>query len=123
MFDATKYKNEYNKEKYYNAKIKIPKEKKEVLDALAKSTGKSINRLFVEAVEKVHSVDLGAVNCRKCFAEKISILKELGVSRSMLSEFATWFDTEYAVHGNTEELMRKIEQKSSKLIHRDIHRE
>ena len=64
MFDATKYKTQYNKEKYYNAKIKIPKEKKEVLDALVETTGKSINRLFVEAVEKQHNVDLTIVEER-----------------------------------------------------------
>lgn len=62
MFDVSKYKNQYDKENYYSAKIKIPKEKKAVIDALVETTGKSINRIFIEAVEKQHNVDLTLID-------------------------------------------------------------
>lgn len=58
MFDSNKYKNEYNKSNYHSIKLRLPKEKKAVIDALVETTGKSINRLFIEAVEKQHHVDL-----------------------------------------------------------------
>lgn len=58
MFDANQYKNQYNKDNYYSVKLRIPKEKKELIEALAKSTDKSINRLFIEAVEKQYHIDL-----------------------------------------------------------------
>ena len=60
-FDSNAYKNKFNKEKYANYKIRIPKEKKSVIDDLIISTGKSVNRIFIEAVEKVHYVDLTIV--------------------------------------------------------------
>lgn len=60
-FDANQYKKEFNKVKYAEFKIRIPKEKKEEIDHLVRVTGKSTNRLFVEAVEKVHNVDLTLV--------------------------------------------------------------
>ena len=60
-FDANQYKNQFNKETYANFKIRVPKSKKQVIDDLAQSTGKSINRLFIEAVEKMHHVDLTIV--------------------------------------------------------------
>lgn len=61
MFNPNQYKNQYNKETYYNVKLRIPKEKKSVVEALAETTGKSINRIFIEAVEKQHHVDLTLV--------------------------------------------------------------
>lgn len=46
------------KDNYYTAKVQVPKEKKEVLQELSKATGKSINRLFIDAIEKQYNVDL-----------------------------------------------------------------
>lgn len=60
-FDANKYKRDFNKEKYAEIKIRIPKSKKSELDALVASTGKSANRIFIDAVEKIHNVDLTIV--------------------------------------------------------------
>ena len=60
-FDANQYKNQFNKDTYANFKIRVPKSKKQVIDNLAQSTGKSINRLFIEAVEKVYHIDLTIV--------------------------------------------------------------
>lgn len=60
-FDANQYKNQFNKDTYANFKIRVPKSKKQVIDELAQLTGKSINRLFVEAVEKMYHVDLTIV--------------------------------------------------------------
>lgn len=57
-FDATKYKSEFNKKAYYEVKVRLPKSKKEVMEELIETTGKSINRIFIEAVEKIHHVDL-----------------------------------------------------------------
>ena len=60
-FDSNKYKREFNKERYANYKIRIPKSKKSEIDHLMAITGKSANRIFVEAVEKLHHVDLTIV--------------------------------------------------------------
>ena len=60
-FDANKYRRDFEKEKYAVVKVRIPKQKKPVLDELAEATGKSINRIFIDAVEKVHGVDLTIV--------------------------------------------------------------
>ena len=60
-FDATKYKNDFAKERYASIKVNIPKAKKQVLKDLSETTGKSINRIFIEAVERVHNVDLTIV--------------------------------------------------------------
>lgn len=60
-FDATEYKKKFNRDKYAEFKIRIPKSKKDVLDGLVQTTGKSINRIFVDAVEKMHGVDLTIV--------------------------------------------------------------
>lgn len=64
MFDAQKYKNQYNKASYYEVKVRLPKEKREIMEALVTTTGKSINRLFIEAVEKTHNVDLTIVESK-----------------------------------------------------------
>ena len=60
-FDANKYKREFNKEKYTEFKIRIPKSKKVEIEHLMAITGKSANRLFVESVEKTYHVDLTIV--------------------------------------------------------------
>ena len=60
-FDANKYKREFEKEKYANFKVRIPKSKKAEVEHLTAITGKSANRLFIEAVEKLYHVDLTIV--------------------------------------------------------------
>ncbi|MCD8015913.1 MAG: hypothetical protein LUG99_22705 [Lachnospiraceae bacterium] len=50
-FDATKYKNDYQKEKYDRLIINVPKGQKPVIESFAKSKGyKSINAFVVEAI-------------------------------------------------------------------------
>ena len=61
MSDVQKYRNKFNRENYYEVKVRLPKEKKQVMEELAETTGKSINRIFIEAVEKQHNVDLNIV--------------------------------------------------------------
>lgn len=60
-FDSNKYKREFEKEKYATFKVRIPKPKKAEIEHLTTITGKSANRLFIEAVEKLHHVDLTIV--------------------------------------------------------------
>ena len=52
------YRSQYEKQNYYIPKIRVYKEKKEIIDAVALKTGKSINQLFIEAFEKQYNVDL-----------------------------------------------------------------
>lgn len=50
-FDATKYKNDFQKEKYDRIIVNVPKGQKEVIDAVAKSRGyKSLNAFVVDAI-------------------------------------------------------------------------
>ena len=58
------YKSTYEKENYYKPTIRIPKEKKEIIDAIALKTGKSISLLFVEAFEKQYHCDLTIVESK-----------------------------------------------------------
>ena len=64
MANNTKYKNEYNKNNYFQVAIRIPKEKKEVIEMLTETKHKSVNRLFIEAVEKQYGVDLTIVESK-----------------------------------------------------------
>ena len=61
-FDSNAYKRAYEKEKYAIYKVRIPKEKKAVIDDLVISTGKSANRIFVESVEKMYHIDLTIID-------------------------------------------------------------
>ena len=63
-FDIQTYKNNYDKENYYKPTIRIPKEKKAVVDAIALKKGKSVNTLFVEAFEKQYKCDLTIVESK-----------------------------------------------------------
>lgn len=58
------YKNNYEKENYYKPTIRIPKEKKAVVDAVALEKGKSVSLLFVEAFEKQYNCDLTIVKSK-----------------------------------------------------------
>ena len=56
--------NEYNKNNYFKVALRIPKEKREVLQMLSETEHKSINRLIIEAVEKHYNVDLTIVESK-----------------------------------------------------------
>lgn len=64
MVNYNEYKKQYDKAHYSEIKIRIPKDKKPIIDTLVETTHKSINRIFVEAVEKVHNVDLTIVESK-----------------------------------------------------------
>lgn len=50
-FDPTKYKNEYQKEKYDRIIVNVPKGRKQVIDDIAKQQGyKSLNSFIVDAI-------------------------------------------------------------------------
>jgi predicted HicB family RNase H-like nuclease len=50
--------NTYNAENYFKVALRIPKEKKEILQKLADDENTSINKLIVNAVEKFYGVNL-----------------------------------------------------------------
>ena len=45
-FNAQEYNNKYMRENYYKPAIRVHKEKKAVIEAVALKTGKTISRLF-----------------------------------------------------------------------------
>lgn len=50
-FDATKYKNDFQKEKYDRIIVNVPKGQKKIIDEKAKSQGyKSLNAFVVDAI-------------------------------------------------------------------------
>lgn len=51
--------NEYNKENYFKVALRIPKEKREMLQDLAKTENMSINKLIINAIEQHYGIDLG----------------------------------------------------------------
>lgn len=52
-FDPTKYKNEYQKEKYDRIIVNVPKGRKQVIDDIAKQQGyKSLNSFIVDAINE-----------------------------------------------------------------------
>lgn len=63
-FDVQAYKNKYDKESYYKPTVRVPKEKKEVIEEVSLKTGKSISLLFTEAFEKQYNVDLTIVESK-----------------------------------------------------------
>lgn len=60
-FNQQEYLNKYLRETYYKPTVRVPKEKKEVIEGVALKTGKSVNQLFIEAFEKQYNVDLTIV--------------------------------------------------------------
>lgn len=53
MFNATKYKNNYQKEKYDRIIVNVPKGQKNVIDEQAKKRGyKSLNSFVVDAINE-----------------------------------------------------------------------
>ena len=61
---SSDYKKQYERENYALLKIRIPKSKKAVVDALVETQHKSINRIFIDAVEKTYNVDLTLVESK-----------------------------------------------------------
>ncbi len=52
-FDATKYKNEFQKEKYDRIIVNVPKGEKKIIDERAKKQGyKSLNSFVVDAINE-----------------------------------------------------------------------
>ena len=52
-FDATKYKNDFQKEKYDRIIVNVPKGQKQIIDDIAKSKGyKSLNSFVVDAINE-----------------------------------------------------------------------
>ncbi len=52
-FDATKYKNDFQKEKYDRIIVNVPKGKKIIIDEQAKKQGyKSLNSFVVDAINE-----------------------------------------------------------------------
>lgn len=64
MSDMQKYRNDYNKNNYFKVALRIPKEKREVLQMLTETKHKSVNRLIIEAIEKQYNVDLTIVESK-----------------------------------------------------------
>lgn len=64
MANIQQYKNEFNKNNYFTVSLRIPKEKREVLQMLTETKHKSVNRLIIEAIEKQYNVDLTIVESK-----------------------------------------------------------
>ena len=53
VFDATKYKNDFQKEKYDRIIVNVPKGQKSIIDEHAKKKGyKSLNSFVVDAINE-----------------------------------------------------------------------
>ena len=50
--------NEYNKENYFKVALRIPKEHRDALQALAKEHDISVNKLIIKAIEKQYGISL-----------------------------------------------------------------
>ena len=52
------YQNQYNQENYFKIALRIPKEKREMLQELAKMEKVSMNKLIINAIEQFYGIDL-----------------------------------------------------------------
>ena len=50
--------NQYNSSNYYTITLRLPKDKKDVMEALAKVHDRSINNLIIRALEQTYGVSL-----------------------------------------------------------------
>lgn len=57
-FDKTGYDREYVKDNYKRISVYIPKSREDDLKALAKSKGKSVNQLIIDALFKAYQINL-----------------------------------------------------------------
>ena len=64
MADNKNYKNQFEKDSYYKIVLRIPKEKKPVIQMLSETQHKSINYLIINAIEKQYNVDLTIVESK-----------------------------------------------------------
>lgn len=51
-FDATKYKNDFQKEKYDRIIVTVPKGQKAIIQAHAKANGQSVNAYIVDLIRR-----------------------------------------------------------------------
>lgn len=58
--DLKQYKADYEREHYARLSFKIPKEKKEVLQAAAAARGLSVSAAIVAAVEWYYNIDISS---------------------------------------------------------------
>ena len=58
------YQIKYQKDHYYRISLRLPLEKKEVMQELSETKHKSVNQLIIEAIEKQYHVDLTIVESK-----------------------------------------------------------
>lgn len=58
------YKTNYEKNNYYKVTLRLPIEKKIVMQELSEIKHKSVNQLIIEAIEKQYHVDLTIVESK-----------------------------------------------------------
>lgn len=58
IFDQSKYIQEYSKQHYERIAVSVPKGNKEILGALAKKKGMSMNALILTAIRGYYGIDL-----------------------------------------------------------------
>ena len=64
MVAKNEYKAKFEKETYFKVTLRMPKEKKAVLQELTETKHKSMNQLIIEAIEKQYNVDLTIVESK-----------------------------------------------------------
>jgi len=57
-FDKYSYINQHKRDNYTRLSILVPKQKGELINNFAKQQGKSVNQLFISAVEAQYGIDL-----------------------------------------------------------------
>ena len=110
------YKTSYDRENYGKVCLRIPKECYTTVQELAEEKGKSINRLFIEAVEQVYNVDLThkAVSLEKYIAQKAQCLNDLGIMS--VSQATTFFEWVSSQAETTSEKIKLIDSEYSKAL-------
>ena len=58
------YQIKYEKNNYYRVSLRLPIEKKAVMQELSETQHKSVNQLIIEAIEKQYHVDLTFVESK-----------------------------------------------------------
>lgn len=111
------YKKAHDKESYYHIRLRVPKEKKAVVDELIETTGKSINRIFIEAVEKVYRVNLTLAEDEiwQYVDKKAATLKELGMKEQAV-RFKKFYEEKKNEQLPVHEFLNQLEQKYGELL-------
>lgn len=117
LSDVQEYRNKYNRETYYQIKVRLPKEKKEIMESLSEKTGKSINRIFIEAVEKVYRVNLTLAEDEiwQYVDKKAATLKELGMKEQAV-RFKKFYEEKKNEQLPVHEFLNQLEQKYGELL-------